>query len=125
MIVVMEVVVEVMEVVEVADTDMLDPVMNKDMEKVLVKKELGNKEVCIKVWEWSLMSLIHLENCLPHHAPPLGYFTETKEEWTTLSNRTHWFEEMAKKQAITIKQLETKLAESPYKRGKCMKDQFF
>ena len=58
-------------------------------------------------------------------APPLGYLTVTREEWTILSNKAHWFEEMAKKQAITIKQLETKLNESPYKRGKCMKDQFF
>ena len=42
---------------EVVDRDMLDPLMNKDM----------NKEVYIKVWEWSMMSLIHLENILPHH----------------------------------------------------------
>jgi hypothetical protein len=48
-------------------------------------------------------------------APLLGYRTVTKEEWTTISNRAHWFEEMANKQAITIQLLETKLAESPYK----------
>ena len=59
------------------------------------------------------------------HAPALGYLTVIAEEWTTLSNRAHWFEEMANKQAITIQLLETKLAESPYKRGKCMNDQFF
>jgi hypothetical protein len=57
--------------------------------------------------------------------PPLGYLTVTREEWTILSNKRQWFEEMTEKQAITIKQLETKLAESSNKRGRCMKDQFF
>ena len=58
-------------------------------------------------------------------APALGYLTVTKEEWTILSNKSHSFEQMARNQAITIKELETKLAESPYKRGKGRKDQFF
>ena len=43
------------------------------------------------------------------------YITVTREEWTILSNKVQWFEEMAKKQAITIQLLETKLAESPKK----------
>ena len=59
-------VVEVVEVMEVVARDMDDPVMNKGMEKVEVNKELGNKEVYIMVWEWSLMSLILLKNCLRH-----------------------------------------------------------
>ena len=57
--------------------------------------------------------------------PPLGYLTVTREELTIFFSKAHWFEEMANKQAITIKQLEMKLDKSPYKRGKCMKDRFF
>ena len=57
--------------------------------------------------------------------PPLGYLTVTREEWTILSNKVQWLEEMNKKQAITIQLLETKLAESPSKRVRCVKDQFF
>ena len=53
---VVEVVVEVVEV-EVVDRDIMDPFLNKDM----------NKEVYIKVWEWYIRSLIHLERFLPHH----------------------------------------------------------
>jgi len=57
--------------------------------------------------------------------PPLGYITVSREEWTIMSNKVQWLQDRTKEQAITIEKLEMKLADSPFKRVRCMKDQFF
>jgi hypothetical protein len=42
-----------------------------------------------------------------------------------MSNKVQWLQDRTKEQAITIEKLEMKLADSPFKRVRCMKDQFF